>query len=718
MSNGTPPASKTPASKTAAGKTPVSRMPAGKTTAGGPAGVPTLGLTEWFRPNERERVERCLGWLDAIGVRHLRTHLSWADFHGEGGQEWYDWLIPRLAEQVELLPCLHYTPPSLSETGTSAGPPRRLRDYADFVDHILTRYGQSLQTVELWNEPNNLLDWDWRADPDWLKFAEMIGDAAHWARQRGRRVVLGGPCPNDLNWLSLMGERGVFEHVDVLGLHGFPGTWDSEDSTWTGWGPLLAEVGELLRRHNPEAVCWITETGYSTWRADEARQLTALLQVIEEAPVERLYWYSLQDLQPDVAVQEGLWFDPRHYHFGLYDSDGRGKLLARQLQRGGLEAVRKVERLDRRLPNMVGRKPVLVTGGAGFIGCNLADRLAADGHDVLVYDALSRPGVEDNLGWLKQRHPRRVSAAIADLRDGQALGAAAAEARAVFHLAAQVAVTTSTEHPWEDHEVNIGGTLRLLEALRRRREPVPFVFASTNKVYGDLGGVELARGDGGYHPVDEALGAHGIPADWPLELHTPYGCSKGAADQYVLDYARTFGLPATVLRMSCIYGPRQLGTEDQGWVAHFVRRALADEPIVIYGDGHQVRDLLFVADAVEAYLAAWRRIGVASGRAFNLGGGSANAVSLLQVVDWIERLLDRRVRLDFGPWRTGDQRYFVTDARQTRATLGLAEPLGWRDGIQILTESLRELEGQAPGQRGAGASVVPLQAATAKEAMS
>lgn len=665
MSNGTPP--------TRAGAAPA-----------------VLGMTEWFRPGEPERVERCLERLQNLGIRHLRTHLSWADFHGEGGQEWYDWLLPTLSRQVELLPCLHYTPPSLSETGTSSGPPRRLRDYADFLDYILSRYGDALPAVELWNEPNNLLDWDWRSDPEWLKYAEMIGDAAHWARQRGRKVVLGGPCPNDMNWLSLMGERGVFDNVDVLGLHGFPGTWDSEESTWNGWGSLLGEVRQLLQRFNPATECWITETGYSTWRQDQARQLTALLEVVEEAPVGRIYWYSLQDLQPDVAVQEGLWFDPRHYHFGLYDSSGRPKLLARQLQRGGLAAVRRVEKLGRKLPSVVGRKPLLVTGGAGFIGCNLADRLASEGHDVLVYDALSRPGVEENLEWLKQRHPRRVSAAVADIRDGQALGEAAAEVRGVFHLAAQVAVTTSTEHPWEDHEINIGGTLRLLEALRRRREPVPLVFASTNKVYGDLGGVELERTDQGYLPVDPALRAHGVPSNWPLDLHTPYGCSKGAADQYVLDYARTFGLPATVLRMSCIYGPRQLGTEDQGWVAHFARRALADEEIVIYGDGHQVRDLLFVSDAVAAYVAAWQRIGKVSGHAMNLGGGSANAVSLLQVIERLEHLLERPLRLTFGPWRPGDQRYFATDARPTREALGLEAPVDWREGLEELVGSLRD----------------------------
>ncbi len=229
--------------------------------------------------------------------------------------------------------------------------------------------------------------------------------------------------------------------------------------------------------------------------------------------------------------------------------------------------------------------PVLVTGGAGFIGSNLADRLAAEGHDVLVFDALLRPGVERNLAWLKARHPARISAVTVDLRDEAALSEAAKAAKAVFHLAAQVAVTTSMTDPFGDFEVNIRGTLAILEALRRRGGRTPLVFASTNKVYGDLADVPLDLSGDAYTPSDAGLRAHGVGEARPLDFHTPYGCSKGAADQYVLDYARSFGLPTAVLRMSCIYGPRQMGTEDQGWVAHFLIRALRGEPITIYGDG-------------------------------------------------------------------------------------------------------------------------------------
>jgi CDP-paratose 2-epimerase len=338
--------------------------------------------------------------------------------------------------------------------------------------------------------------------------------------------------------------------------------------------------------------------------------------------------------------------------------------------------------------------PVLVTGGAGFIGSNLADALAAEGHDVVVFDALARPGVERNLAWLKSRHPNRISSVVGDIRDEQALGEVAAQAEAVFHLAAQVAVTTSLVDPLDDFSVNLRGTLNLLEALRRAGKRTPIVFASTNKVYGDLADIELEVVDDAYRPTEGAVRMAGVSEARPLDFHTPYGCSKGAADQYVLDYARSFDLPTCVLRMSCIYGPRQMGTEDQGWVAHFLIRALEGQPISIYGDGRQVRDILDVGDAVAAYLAAWRRIGDVSGRAFNLGGGPANAVSLRQIIAYIEELIGRKVELSFSDWRAGDQRYYVSDARAARRALDLPEPVAWRPGVARLADWLKTERGQ------------------------
>ena len=337
---------------------------------------------------------------------------------------------------------------------------------------------------------------------------------------------------------------------------------------------------------------------------------------------------------------------------------------------------------------MIDPRPILVTGGAGFIGSNLADRLAGEGYRVRVYDVLARAGVDANLAWLKARHGDRIEAVIADIRDADALARAASDVQAVFHLAAQVAVTTSMVDPRADFEINILGTLNLLEALRARGERVPLIFASTNKVYGDLIDLEFDTGDHGYVPRDPAIRDHGIGEARPLDFHTPYGVSKGAADQYVLDYARSFGVPAAVLRMSCIYGQRQMGTEDQGWVAHFLIRALEGKPITLYGDGQQVRDILDVSNAVDAYVRAWRRIDAVEGQAFNLGGGPANAVSLRQLLGHIGDLIGREVEIATSDWRAGDQRYFVADTRKAEAALGLAPKVAWTDGVANLTRWL------------------------------
>ena len=343
---------------------------------------------------------------------------------------------------------------------------------------------------------------------------------------------------------------------------------------------------------------------------------------------------------------------------------------------------------------------VLVTGGAGFIGCNLADRLAAEGYRVRVYDALARAGVAGNLEWLTARHGDRIEPVIADVRDGPALARATRGICAAFHFAAQVAVTTSMADPAEDFAINVGGTFALLEAVRALPQPVPVIFASTNKVYGDLADLGSHLTPRGHAPVDAALARHGVGEDRPLDFHTPYGCSKGAADQYVLDWCRSFSIPTLVLRMSCIYGERQMGTEDQGWVAHFLIRALEGRPITLYGDGNQVRDLLHVDDAVNAYVAGWRVIDRVQGRAFNLGGGPANAVSLRQLLDHVGAVLGQRVAITSEDWRPGDQRWFVADTRAIDAALALPARLGWRDGVARLASWLAEERGlERPAQR-------------------
>ena len=329
------------------------------------------------------------------------------------------------------------------------------------------------------------------------------------------------------------------------------------------------------------------------------------------------------------------------------------------------------------------RSMVLITGGSGFVGANLADRLAASGEHVLIYDNLSRPNVVANLEWLQQRHGHRIETAIADVRDADTLRDAMRQASTVVHLAAQVAVTSSLEDPVTDFEVNARGTLNVLEAARRRPDPPPLIFASTNKVYGEsFEAAQLLNERSRYRPADGLPSA--VDEGWPLGLCSPYGCSKGAGDAYVLDYARVFGLRTVVFRMSCLYGPRQFGTEDQGWVAHFLLQALRGEPITIYGDGRQVRDLLYIDDAVDAYMRARARIGVLAGQVFNLGGGPRNAVSLLELLARFAELDIAVPPVRFADWRPGDQRYYVSDTSKFERLAGWRARTGVTEGLRGL----------------------------------
>ncbi len=332
----------------------------------------------------------------------------------------------------------------------------------------------------------------------------------------------------------------------------------------------------------------------------------------------------------------------------------------------------------------------LVTGGAGFIGSNLADRLLRDGKEVTLLDALSRPQVEQNVAWLKDRHGDRVRLLTGDVRDLRLVRAAVADVDQVFHLAAQVAVTRSVDAPRDDFEVNALGTLNVLEALRERRDPPPLVFTSTNKVYGKLEGVPLALRNGRWEPEDEAVATTGLSERQPLAFHSPYGCSKGSADQYVLDYASTYGLPTVVMRMSCVYGPRQLGNEDQGWVAHIVASAHRGDRVVLYGDGRQVRDLLFVDDLVEALTLASDRAPELAGRAFNVGGGPDRALSLLELVSRL-RGLGLSVQVRHEDWRVGDQRWYVSDTTSFGEETGWAPRVGLAEGLERLERWIASL---------------------------
>ncbi|HEX3653241.1 MAG TPA: SDR family NAD(P)-dependent oxidoreductase [Rhizomicrobium sp.] len=320
---------------------------------------------------------------------------------------------------------------------------------------------------------------------------------------------------------------------------------------------------------------------------------------------------------------------------------------------------------------------IVITGGAGFLGTNIASALAERGDDVLVFDNLSRGHVRENVSWLQQRYSRRVSMRVADVRDSEAVNDAVRGARAIIHLAAQVAVTTSVDDPVNDFEVNARGTLNILEGVRHGAPDATVLFASTNKVYGKLLPIEALAREGLRYVPREAEFSAGFGENTPLSLYSPYGCSKGSADQYVLDYARIYGLKTAVFRMSCLYGPHQFGNEDQGWVAHFLISALRGQPISIYGDGYQVRDVLEVNDAARAYMLALDEIDAISGAVFNLGGGPGNTLSLRELLQAIEEMEGRPPEVSFHDWRPGDQPWYVSNTQAfTRAT-------GWKAQVNV-----------------------------------
>jgi CDP-paratose 2-epimerase len=331
--------------------------------------------------------------------------------------------------------------------------------------------------------------------------------------------------------------------------------------------------------------------------------------------------------------------------------------------------------------------PVLITGGAGFIGANLADYLLAQGREVRILDNLARAGTQRNLAWLLGRHAGRLQVVRGDVRDADSVRTALAGVGTVFHFAAQVAVTSSLGNPTQDFAINAAGTLTLLESIRHSGVGPKLVFTSTNKVYGALDDIHLRAGRSRYAPIG-ALAETGIGENRALSFHSPYGCSKGAADQYVLDYARSYGQANVVLRMSCIYGPHQHGTEDQGWVAHFLIRAADRKLITIFGDGRQVRDLLYVDDLVNGLVRAEQCLPAIAGEAFNIGGGPGSTASLNELIDLITDLHGARPRICYDAWRIGDQRWYVSDFRKFAGATGWQPRVGVADGVRRLHDWL------------------------------
>lgn len=577
---------------------------------------PEIGIFESFSVRRREKVEEALRDLKALGIAHLRTEISGADAGTPEGEAWYDWLLPRLAQEAEIVPVFRST---------------------EGLDSFVERYGRHFEYVEL---------------------ASSLIYALPRMKRLGKKTVLGGLNPANPSWADLIGQ------ADAVGVRG--------DSS-TDWNVEIGKVRRILEARKSDAKIWIVETGHSTWRNDALGQAAALFDALA-APVERVYWRDLRDSEPQGA--------------GLKTSDGQPKTLYRLWSAGGLDLVRE---MTAPTPHVGGSEPVtLITGGAGFVGTNVATRELEEGRRVRIFDNLSRSGVEHNVRWLKAKYGDRVELQVGDVRDREAVRRAVRGAERAYHFAAQVAVTTSLERPINDFEVNAVGTVNLLEELRRLENPPSLLFTSTNKVYGDLEDVALKATKCRYEPKDLLIRSSGIGEDRSLDFHSPYGCSKGTADQYVLDYGRSYGLQTVVFRMSCIYGPHQFGNEDQGWVAHFLIRALNDEPITLYGDGKQVRDILFVEDLAAAMHTAHEKISLTAGQAFNIGGGPENTTSLLELVDLIGAMTGAPVKLGFSDWRVGDQRYYVSDTTRYRKLTGWQPRVNVEQGVYRLSEWLVE----------------------------
>ncbi len=668
--------------------------------------TPLFGMTGHFQPGEPARVEAGVRALASLGVHHIRIEMAWADWHQTGVREWYQWLMGSLSQQFTVLPALIYTPPSAEPGAPVPIPPEDPKAFADFLDMLTEDLPGTFEWIELPSEPAQPGLWDWRLDPRGHIFSQVIASAAYRCRQRGIKTVLGGLRTGDLGWLSLLCENGVVDFADAVGLQDDPVVPLSGSR---GWPEVARDARRILAEHCRNAQLWITGAGCSTDNYDEFAQCEAFMGLLN-ADAQRVYWSHLQDSPPSSSRRTDRAEHGSRRHLGLLRSDGTPKLLFRLWKAQGIEGVRQLtdcasiqqsnfgfrisdcrlkETPDANPPSAIRhppskQRPVLITGGAGFIGSNLADRLLRLGRPVMILDNLSRVGVEHNVRYLWDTYGDRLEVHVGDVRNKDLVEKLAARCESIFHLAAQVAVTTSLTDPAGDFETNLQGTLNVLEAARQQDPLPPVLFTSTNKVYGDLHDVELIPLGKRHVPRDHGTRMSGISEARPLDFRSPYGCSKGAADQYVLDYARMYGLPGVVFRMSCIYGRRQLGTEDQGWVAHFALQMLRDGPLTLYGDGRQVRDILYIDDLLDAMLRATEHIGAVAGQAFNIGGGPGNTVSLLEVIEQLSELSGVQPEIRYGPRRKGDQPYYVSDIRRFAQATGWTPQVSARRGVPRL----------------------------------
>ena len=333
----------------------------------------------------------------------------------------------------------------------------------------------------------------------------------------------------------------------------------------------------------------------------------------------------------------------------------------------------------------------LITGGAGFIGSNYVHRLLERGEEVTIFDNLSRPGSEKNIQWLQKDFGKDAFHLVkGDVRDSETLQQTVQDKQVIVHLAAQVAVTTSVVDPREDFEINAGGTFNVLDAARMTGKQPVILYASTNKVFGGMEDIRVREEETRYAYVDHPLG---IDETYPLDFHSPYGCSKGSGDQYMRDFNRIYGLRTVVFRQSCIYGPRQFGVEDQGWLAWFAIAALQGKAITIYGDGKQVRDVLYVTDLMNAYDSAIQNIERSAGQIFNVGGGPQNTISVWrEFAPLLEEKIGKQIPTETADWRPGDQKIYVSDIRKAQKILGWQPEVNVREGISNLVDWVKQID--------------------------
>lgn len=635
-------------------------------TAGRPDVAPLVGLTVRLAKDARDHAERLSSFLEGSSIRHVRLEIEPGELAEPGGEAWTRWLLGRLSEKAEVMPSFA----ALRQAGSVDTTP-----LAGAIEIALAWPDLRFEHVELALTPDR---------PGSTEAEDrLLGELAGRLVNAGKKPVLAvgsGQCRR----LEVLAGSGGLAGFAAVALRGDVHRGLAPPGELS---PVLPAFQEVLAGLGEPVELWVGETGSPTSPAATGRQLAAFAQALA-LPVARVYWHGFGDPKCPTTGDNGA----PAASFGLLDADGHPDLLARLLQMGGPAAALENAQRTRARAHGGQVRPMVVTGGAGFIGSGIADRLAGDGQTVLLLDNLEGRGAARNVEWLKERHGKKIVLVAGDVRDRELVRETISHAGAVLHLAGQVAVTRSLKDPQSDFETNAQGTLNVLEALRALHSPPSLLFASSAKVYGQLvTSQQLRRRQDRYVPEPERL-AGGCDETTPLDLRSPYGCSKGTADQYVLDYARTFELRAAVLRMGSVYGPRQHGDEDHGWVTHLLRSGLAGRQITIYGDGCQVRDLLFIDDCVEAWLRALAKVGKLSGRAFNLGGGPCRAVSLLDVLMMMGRVAGVHPKVRHAPWRTGDQLWYVS------CTRAFEQATGWQATVEVeagLRRLLAWLQGAA-----------------------